>query len=96
MAMELTIVARIEAIAGQTELLKAELLKLVEPTRLEEGCLQYDLHQDNDDPAVFLFYERWASRELWQVHMAAEHLKAYREATSGAVASFLLHEMTGI
>ncbi|WP_416383486.1 putative quinol monooxygenase [Psychrobacter sp. 28M-43] len=27
-------------------------------------CINYDLHQDNKNPAHFIFYENWASREL--------------------------------
>ena len=41
-------------------------LKLIDITRAEEGCINYDLHQDNENPAHFLFYENWKSRELWQ------------------------------
>ncbi|MEO1610025.1 MAG: antibiotic biosynthesis monooxygenase, partial [Pseudomonadota bacterium] len=26
-----------------------------------------DLHQDNENPAHFMFYENWESRELWQM-----------------------------
>lgn len=94
MTTPLTIVARIEANPDQVERVKAELIKLIEPTRQEEGCLQYDLHQDNNDPAVFVFYENWVSRELWQAHMENTHLQAYVAATEGAVASFTLNEMT--
>lgn len=92
----LTIVARIEAKKDRIDLVRSELLKLIEPTRKEQGCLQYDLHQDNDNPAVFLFFENWASRELWQVHMNNENLKAYMEATEGAVENFTVNEMTQI
>ena len=94
MTESLTIVARIEAHPDKVELVKSELLKLVEPTRKEVGCLQYDLHQDNDDPAVFLFYENWKNRELWRHHMESQHIADYAAATSGAVASFTLNEMT--
>jgi quinol monooxygenase YgiN len=92
----LTIVANITANADKVELVKAELLKLIEITRAEEGCVQYDLHQDNKDPAHFLFYENWESRELWQAHMNAQHLKDYVTATDGAIAEFTLSEMTRI
>lgn len=94
MSKKLTVVARIEANAGKIELVKAELLKLVEPTLKEAGCIQYDLHQDNENPAVFLFYENWESRELWQKHMNNAHIVEYMKATEGAVASFTLNEMT--
>ncbi len=92
----LTIVAHIESKKDKIDLVKSELVKLIEPTRKEEGCLQYDLHQDNDKPEMFLFFENWASRELWQVHMNNDNLKAYMEATEGAIENFTLNEMTKI
>lgn len=90
----LTIVAKIEAKPDQIELVKSELLKLIAPTVQESGCIQYELHQDNENPAVFLFYENWESRDLWQAHMNNAHLAEYMAATDGAVASFTLNEMT--
>lgn len=92
--MSLTIVANIHAKADKIELVKAELSKLIATTRGEKGCRQYDLHQDNDNPAHFLFYENWESRELWQTHMNAPHLAAYMAATEGAVENFTLNEMS--
>ena len=92
----LTIVANIHANPDKIELVKTELEKLVPITRAESGCVQYDLHQDNDNSAHFVFYENWESRELWQTHMNAPHLAAYMEATDGAVAQFTLNEMTRI
>ncbi len=92
--MPLTIVANIQAKADKLDLVKTELLKLIATTRSEKGCIRYDLHQDNADPAHFLFYENWESRELWQTHMSASHLTAYMAATEGAVENFTLNEMT--
>ena len=93
---KLTIIASIKANPDKIDLVKAELEKLLPITRTEKGCLQYDLHQDNEHPEHFLFYENWASRELWQTHMNAPHLTAYMEATEGAVAEFTLNEMKHI
>ncbi len=92
----LTILANIKANSDKIELVKAELLKLIDITRSERGCINYDLHQDNENPAHFVFYENWESRELWQTHMEAPHLAAYMEATEGAVEEFTLNEMTVI
>ena len=94
--MSLIILAQITAAPGKEELLRSELDKLVAPTRAEEGCVQYDLHEDNDRPGFFVFYEIWENRELWQAHMNQPHLAAYRAATEGAVADFQLHEMSRI
>jgi len=93
---KLTIIANITAKKNKIELVKAELEKLIKPTRAEAGCLQYDLHRDNENPAHFLFLENWESRELWQDHMKAKPLKDYLAAVEGAVSSFTLSEMTQI
>ena len=91
---KLTIVANIKANEDKIDLVKAELLKLIYITRAEEGCINYDLHQDNENPAHFMFYENWESRELWQTHMGNQHLADYMAATEGSVAEFILNEMT--
>ncbi len=90
----LTIVAKITAKEDAVELVKAELMKLIEPTLKEEGCIQYDLHQDNDDPKVFLFFENWKNRDLWQQHMQSDHLKAASEVFDNAVETMEVNEMT--
>ena len=92
----LTIVANIVAKPDKVDLVKAELEKLIDTTRSEPGCLQYDMHQNNHNPAHFLFYENWESRQLWQIHMATQPIKDYVAATEGAIESFTLHKMTKI
>ena len=93
---KLTIVAHIRPHQDQAELVLSELSKLVAPTRAEEGCINYDLHRDNEDPTYFMLYENWESRELWQQHMVSAHIQSYRAATEGAVADFKLYEMTQV
>ncbi|KJZ09275.1 antibiotic biosynthesis monooxygenase [Marinomonas sp. S3726] len=93
---KLTIVANIKAHEDKIELVKAELLKLIDITRAEEGCINYDLHQDNENPAHFMFFENWETRELWQTHMGNQHLQDYMAATEGAVVEFTLNEMSHI
>jgi quinol monooxygenase YgiN len=93
---KLTIVANIKASEDKIDLVKAELVKLIDITRAEDGCINYDLHQDNENPAHFLFYENWESRDLRQAHMGNQHLKDYLAATEGAVAEFTVNEMTHI
>lgn len=96
MSSPLTIVARIEVEKDHVDFVKSELKKLIEPTLAEEGCIQYDLHQDHEESAVFLFFENWESRELWQKHMEADHLKTFSEVTEGKIANVVLNEMTKV
>ena len=92
----LTIVADITAKPESIAIVKAALEAIVGVTRTEEGCVQYDMHQDNQNPAHFLFFEIWESRALWQRHMNAAHLQEFRAKTEGAIAEFRLYEMTQV
>lgn len=55
------------------------LAELLAPTHEEEGCLLYSVHRGVDDPLLFAFVERWASRELLERHMASPHIKGAME-----------------
>lgn len=90
----LTIVAKITAKEDKIALVKSELIKLIAPTKKEEGCINYDLHHDNEQKNIFLFYENWQTRDLWLKHMDAHHIANYKIATADAVESFTLNEMT--
>ncbi|WP_372718175.1 putative quinol monooxygenase [Novipirellula sp.] len=92
----LTIVADIKAKADKVDLVKSELLKLIAPTHAEPGCVQYDLHQNNENPAHFLFYENWESRELWQMHSNSNHVKELAAATEDAIEELSIYEMTKV
>ena len=70
----LAVVATMRAAEGRTEDLRAALEALVGPTREEDGCIGYDLHQGIEDPRVFTFYEKWASGEHLDAHLASPHL----------------------
>jgi len=71
----LTVVAEMQAKSGQEEKLRAALLACIEPTRKEEGCVQYDLHESTAQPGHFVFYENWTSREALDRHLATPHLE---------------------
>ena len=75
MDSKITVVARIKAKEGMEEDLKRELLAIIEPTRLEPGCINYDLHQVADDKLTFLFYENWKSREDLNAHLKSPHMR---------------------
>jgi quinol monooxygenase YgiN len=73
----LTLFASMKALPGKEEELRQVLEDLVSTSLKEEGCVNYDLHQDLDDPGSFHFYENWATPELWARHDAAPHVKAF-------------------
>ena len=60
--MKVEVVAHLQAKPGCEGGLRAVLESFVAPTRLEKGCLRYDLNVDLDDPTKFTFIEEWESR----------------------------------
>jgi quinol monooxygenase YgiN len=84
MAELLTVVAWMQAKPGKEDDLRSAVLALIEPTRKEDGCVQYDLHEHSDKPGTFVFYENWTSKEALAKHAASAHLKAFGEV-SGAL-----------
>ena len=92
----LTIIARVVAKKNSIEAVKAELLKLIAPTRKEDGCIEYRLHQDDENPAVFIFYENWKSLAFLEQHMISPHFKNYIAAVGGLITEKVVHKMTAI
>jgi quinol monooxygenase YgiN len=88
MSEPLTVIARFQAKAGQESRLRRDLQSLLAPTRAEAGCINYDLHQSQSDPALFVFYENWTSQAALDAHFQTPHLQAFLklvpELTDGA------------
>ena len=72
-----TVLARIKAASGKEEELCGILTALVPLTRTEEGCISYDLHRAQEDPALFFFCENWRSKKDLDDHFATPYLQAF-------------------
>ena len=86
MTKKVSVVARVRAREGFEESVRRECLALVAPSRQEQGCINYDLHRSADDPALFLFYENWMSREDLEHHLETAHASLFDERTAGMLA----------
>ena len=93
---KLTVVAKVIAKKNSIENVKSEMLKLIEPTRKEHGCIEYLLHQDNEQPAVFVFYETWENLASLESHMNTEHFKNYVNAVGSLIEEKVVQKMTRI
>lgn len=71
----ITVVASFQAKTGRRDELKKALLALIAPTREEAGCLNYDLHQLQENPDKFLFHENWTSRAHLDAHLQNTHIR---------------------
>lgn len=92
----ITVVAKLVVKEAGVASVKSELLKLITPTRREEGCIEYRLHQDNEDPCVFIFYENWQNSVCLERHMNSAHFKSYVAAVADLLAEKVVHKMSEI
>jgi len=93
---KVTVIARVVAKKEAIAAVKTELLKLIGPTRNEAGCQEYRLHQDNEDPSLFIFYENWESAACLEQHLNSAHFREYIDAVDGKIADKVVHRMTMI
>ena len=75
--------ARVKAKEGEEDNVKEALTSMVAPTRKEEGCIHYILHQAADDETMFMFYEVWASRDALKKHGQTPHMKSLGPSLKG-------------
>ena len=79
--MSIYLTALIKSIPGEAEALKVHLLELVSHSTQEEACLQYDLHQA-DDENTFIFHEEWADAAGLDLHNTQPHIQQFISNTA--------------
>ncbi len=84
--MTLRVVARIVTLPSKENDFKAVALPLVEATRLETGCIKYELLQNLEDPTDFTFVEEWTSDAALNLHLQAPHFVEAAGKLDGLVA----------
>jgi quinol monooxygenase YgiN len=68
--------ATVKAFAGQEAVVRSALLDMVAPSRGEPGCICYNLHEANDEPGHFVFYEQWTDQAAFDTHCETPHFLA--------------------
>lgn len=96
MANSLIIVAHARAKPGMEQKMITAQIQLVDATRGTTGCLRYELHLSNHDPALVTFVEEWESYEAWRAHMSSERIRIFQRTGGSTIADFQLYEMQKI
>lgn len=81
---------------GQRDAFLASRMDRMRTSRAEQGCLEYTFSADPLDPGRVLLYERWASQDDLDAHLAvpAAPMPAGAEVTP-ASASIVVYDITG-
>ncbi|MEK2156189.1 putative quinol monooxygenase [Vibrio parahaemolyticus] len=73
------LVAEVKAYPDSKDQVVNLLAGLLEPTRQEEGCCQYELYLDEKVDGLFMFQEIWASQEALDKHLQSPHMAVFLE-----------------
>ncbi|QUJ70438.1 antibiotic biosynthesis monooxygenase (plasmid) [Photobacterium sp. GJ3] len=74
MSSKITVVATLVAKENKTEILKNALSALIVPSREEDGCIRYDLHQSIENPAKFTVLEEYQNQSALDYHNSQPYL----------------------
>ena len=86
--------ALMEAKKGRGKELMDILLKLVEPTRNEEGNIAYVPHFNIDNPDKILFDEIWISKEDLDSHFKLPHMVGLLDKISYLLENILMSRVS--
>lgn len=74
---------------------KHALNRLCEQTRQESGCSLFELHECPSEPSKLLLWERFDSKEAFEVHHNAPHTLAYKAKGLTEVVSICQSQLYG-
>ncbi|MFC6300867.1 antibiotic biosynthesis monooxygenase [Pseudomonas sp. CCM 7893] len=93
MSTAFNVIATLIAKPGQQDTLEPLLRGLLEPTRAEAGCQQYDLHQDLQHPETFYMLERWNDDAALDAHDRSAHIQSFRTKAADVIEHFELKRL---
>lgn len=68
------IICELRCETANRDRVKKLILSFVEPARLEEGCLYYDVQQRIDDPNTFYIIDGWKDQGAIDAHAGNDHV----------------------
>ena len=69
----LIVLAKITAKEGMVDNILNESKALIEATRKEEGCIEYNLYNSVEKKNILTFVEKWDSKESLESHIKQTH-----------------------
>jgi len=77
--------------ADTIETFKSVFRPIVAITNKEQGCIQYNLYQDNKNECIFTIFEEWECQADLDAHSKGSHLAPVRSEAFSKIAKSTLH-----
>ncbi|MEN6591624.1 MAG: putative quinol monooxygenase [Methanobacterium sp.] len=85
----LMVTAKIIAKPGEKDNIILKAKDLIESTRLESGCISYNLYASTEDDDVLMILEQWKNQDVLDSHMQTKHFIAFGKAVEDILAGEL-------
>ena len=83
----LKVIATINALKGKEKDLQDVLIKLIDPTRKEPGCISHILLNNIADQSEYTFFEEWKTEKDLETHMQSSHFQKAVNSLDGLIDS---------
>ena len=83
---------RFEPLPGKEMEFREELLRVVEPSRAETGCLGIHAFESLGEPSVFTIHSEWVDEAAFEFHAQLRHTIRFL----GAAKELLSHPVQGL
>jgi quinol monooxygenase YgiN len=74
---KIVLIARLKVKNDKVEQARSAALAIVEPSRKEAGCINYDIHQSIEDETVFCWHETWGNKAALDEHFATPFFQEF-------------------
>jgi len=71
------VTATITAKPSERDKIISKSQDVIKSTRLESGCITYNLYASTENDNVLIMFEQWENREVLEKHMQTEHFLAF-------------------
>ena len=90
--MSFHFLVRFEPLPGKESEFRQELLRVMEPTRAEVGCLGMHVFQSLREPFVFAIHSEWVDEDAFNRHAQLQHTVRFVEVAK----ELLSHPVEGL
>ena len=64
---------------GMEDYVERSLIHIMEHSRKDNGCLAYNIHVSQENPAEFMVYMVWTNREAFEAHNRKPDMIEFRK-----------------
>jgi quinol monooxygenase YgiN len=75
--MKINLTAILKSKPERIEELRHILLDMVNQSKSETACVQYELHQDKNDKSLFIFHEVWENQTGFDLHNQQSYIQSF-------------------